>query len=65
MESGTTLEVSTHSGEVDVIIVSNYDPVEIAIKLNDNEIKVISLGDYIYSCIDIRNIRPVIKEILE
>lgn len=51
------LEVSTHSGDKDVIEVEEYDANSMAEELNDNEIHAIAIGDNVYSRIDIRNIR--------
>lgn len=53
------LEISTHSGDIDVIKVDEYEPQEMATKLNDNDVHSILIGDNIYSRIDIKNIKPV------
>ena len=55
----TTIEVSTHSGDVDVLQVENYDPDEILQKLNDPDTQAIKIADNIYSKIDIKNIRVI------
>lgn len=53
------IEVSTHSGDVDVLQVDHYDPDDILQKLNDPEIQAIKIADNIYSKIDIKNIRVI------
>lgn len=53
------LEVSTHSGEVDIVTVEVYEPKTLTDSLNNNEIQSISLGDNIYSRIDIKNIKLI------
>lgn len=55
------LEVSTHSGDTDVLKVDGYDPVEMEEKRNNNENEAIRIGDNVYSRIDLKNIK-VIKE---
>jgi len=54
-----TIEVSTHSGNVDELEVDDYNPSELLTKLNDNEINSVKLGNNIYSKIDIKNIRVI------
>lgn len=54
-----TIEVSTHSGDVDILQVDHYDPDDILQKLNDMEVQAIKLADNIYSKIDIKNIRVI------
>ena len=53
------LEVSTHSGDVDIVEVDEYDAVEITEKRNDSTIESIAIGNYSYSRIDIKNIKPI------
>lgn len=53
------IEVSTHSGDIDVVSVEKYEPKDMAQKLNDNDVHSILIGDNIYSRIDIKNIKPV------
>lgn len=53
------LEVSTHSGDVDIVEVESYDAEEIANQINNNEKLVISIGDNIYSRIDIKKIKKI------
>lgn len=52
------LEVSTHSGETDVIEVDEYDATEITELRNGNK-EAIAIGDHSYSRIDIKNIKPM------
>lgn len=54
-----TLEVSTHSGEEDIIEVEDYDAEEITEKRNDETIEAITIGNYSFSRIDIKNIKPL------
>lgn len=54
----TKIEVSTHSGDVDVIEVENYDASKINEERN-SDVEAVLIGDYSYSRIDIKNIRPV------
>lgn len=56
------LQLSTHSGEVDILEVQNYNPNEIAEKINDNNINVIVLAKNIYSKIDIKHIKVIENE---
>lgn len=53
------LEISTHSGDVDIVEVESYDAEEIANQINSNEILAIPIGKNVYSRIDIKNIRPL------
>lgn len=52
------LEVSTHSGQTDIIEVTDYDAEEINEKRNSS-IEAILIGNHSYSRIDIKNIKPV------
>lgn len=54
-----TLNVTTHSGADDTIEVESYDSNDMLIKLNDNSISHIAVGEFIYSRIDVKNIKPV------
>lgn len=56
------LQLSTHSGEVDILEVQNYNPNELAEKINDNNINVIVLAKNIYSKIDIKHIKVIENE---
>lgn len=55
------LEISTHSGDVDIIEVDNYNAEEIT-TLRNGEDEAIAIGDYSYSRIDIKNIKPITDE---
>lgn len=52
------LEVSTHSGETDVIEVEEYDAEEMT-ELRNGEDEAITIGNYSFSRIDIKNVKPV------
>lgn len=52
------LEVSTHSGDVDVLVVENYDVYELEEKRN-SEVEAVAIGDNIYSRIDLKNIKVI------
>lgn len=56
------LQLSTHSGEIDILEVQNYNPNELAEKINDNNINVIVLAKNIYSKIDIKHIKVIENE---
>jgi len=53
------LEISTHSGVVDIVEVEAYDVEEITNKRNDHTIEAIAIGDRSYSRIDLKNIIPI------
>lgn len=55
------IEVSTHSGDIDVIQVDDYDASEIT-ELRNGNVEAILLGDHSYSRIDIKNIKPILEE---
>lgn len=55
------LEVSTHSGDTDIVEVEDYDAAEIT-ELRNSDVDAINLGNNSYSRIDIKNIRPVKQE---
>lgn len=52
------LEISTHSGDRDTVIVDKYNAEEVADLLN-SDTHAILFGDNIYSRIDIKNIRKL------
>lgn len=55
-----TIEVETHDGKKDIIEVEEYDALAIAKEINNSqEEHVIAFGDYIYSKINIKTIKPV------
>jgi len=53
------IKVTTHSGDEDIIEMESYNPQDITKLRNDHEILAIQLGDYSYSRIDIKNIKPI------
>lgn len=55
----TKIEISTHSGDVDVVEVEEYVAEQMANEINNNEKLVISIGDNIYSRIDIKKIKKI------
>lgn len=52
------LEVSTHSGDVDIIEVDSYNAEELT-ELRNSDIEAITIGQNSYSRIDLKNIRQV------
>ena len=53
------IKIETHEGTSDIVEVSEYDAVKIAAEINDSqEEHVIAFGDYIYSKINIKTIKP-------
>lgn len=59
------LEVSTHSGDVDVVEVIEFNAEEITEKRNDSSLESIAIGNHSYSRIDIKNIKPVKEKNVE
>ena len=60
------LSVETHDGSKDVVEVEEYNALEIAKEINNSqEEHVIAFGDYIFSKINIKTIKPVIEEVTE
>lgn len=55
------LEVSTHSGDIDIVVVEEYDAVSMEEKRN-SDIEAIAIGENVYSRIDLKNIK--IKTVL-
>ena len=54
-----TIEVETHDGRTNIIEVEEYNASEIAKEINSSrEEHVIVFGDYIYSKINIKTIKP-------
>lgn len=54
------IKIETHEGTSDIVEVSEYDAVKIAAEINDSQDEhVIAFGDYIYSKINIKTIKPV------
>lgn len=52
------IEISTHSGDVDVVEVEDYNADAVAEKLNNNEVQAVVFGDNVYSRIDVKNVKP-------
>jgi len=52
------IEVSTHSGDIDVLDVDKYNVNELEEKRN-SEVEAIAIGDNIYSRIDLKNIKVI------
>lgn len=52
------IEVTTHSGDRDVIEVESLDMEKIHEERN-NGVEAVLIGNYSYSRIDLKNIRPV------
>ena len=53
------IKIETHEGTSDIVEVSEYDAVKIAAEINDSQDEhVIAFGDYIYSKINIKSIKP-------
>lgn len=59
------LEVTTHSGDISIIEVEEYDVNDITEKRNDSTLESIAIGEHSYSRIDIKNIKPVIEKGIE
>lgn len=54
------LEITTHSGDTDIIEVEEYDVQKIT-DLRNGEQEAIAIGNHSYSRIDIKNIKPTKK----
>lgn len=53
------IKVVTHDGETDIIEVKEFDALKTAKNINDTqEEHVIAFGDYIFSKINIKTIKP-------
>ncbi|HAM79638.1 hypothetical protein [Ornithinibacillus bavariensis] len=57
------LNVTTHSGDDDIIEVEAYDAKELEDKRNNNELESIAIGDNVYSRIDLKNIKRIREEL--
>ena len=53
------LEISTHSGDLDIVEVVEYSAVEVAEQLNNSEVQAVVFGDNVYSRIDVKNVKPI------
>ena len=56
------LEISTHSGEIDIVEVDEYSADSVAEQLNNSEVQAVVFGDNVYSRIDVKNVKPVLNE---
>jgi len=54
-----SLKVTTHSGDEDNVQVTDYNSLEMAEKMNDENIQGIAIGDNVYSRIDLKSIKPI------
>ena len=54
-----SLKVTTHSGDEDFVEVTEYNSMEMVEKMNDENIQGISIGDNVYSRIDLKSIKPI------
>ena len=59
------VNVTTHSGESDIVEVENYDAEAINKLRNDDSIQAILIGNNSYSRIDLKNIKVVKEETTE
>lgn len=57
------LNITTHSGDDDIVEVEVYDAKELEEKRNNNELESIAIGDNVYSRIDLKNIKPIKEEV--
>lgn len=53
------IEIKTHSGDIDVVDIDNYIPLDVLNELENTEKSHIALGNNIYSKIDVKSIKPV------
>lgn len=53
------LEITTHSGDLDIIEVKEYDAETLNDLRNNNEIESILIGENSYSRIDLKNIKVI------
>lgn len=55
------LEITTHSGDLDIIEVKEYDAEKLNDLRNNNETESILIGENSYSRIDLKNIKVIEK----
>lgn len=55
------LEITTHSGDLDIIEVEEFDPEKLNDLRNNNEIEAILIGENSYSRIDLKNVKVIEK----
>lgn len=57
------IQIETHDGQSDIVEVEEYDALQTAAEINNSqEEHVIAFGDYIYSKINIKTVKPVVEE---
>lgn len=62
MSETIKLNVTTHSGDDDIVEVTEYNSDNLAESLNDIDIQSIAIGDHVYARIDVKNVKPVPTE---
>lgn len=55
------LEITTHSGDLDIIEVEEFNPEKLNDLRNNNEIEAILIGENSYSRIDLKNVKVIEK----
>lgn len=55
------LEITTHSGDLDIVEVEEFDPEKLNDLRNNNEIEAILIGENSYSRIDLKNVKVIEK----
>jgi len=55
------LEITTHSGDLDIIEVKEYDAEKLNDLRNNNETESILIGENSYSRIDLKNVKVIEK----
>ena len=55
------LEITTHSGDLDIIEVEEFNPEKLNDLRNNSEIESILIGENSYSRIDLKNIKVIEK----
>ena len=53
------LEISTHSGDIDIVEVDEYSADSVVEQLNNSEVQAVVFGDNVYSRIDVKNVKPI------
>ena len=57
------LNITTHSGENDIVEVESYNAEDMAEQVNNNEIHAIPIGNNVYSRIDLKNIKVIEEDV--
>ena len=55
----TTIKVTTHSGDEDLVQGEIFDATEMETKWNNEELQGIKIGDNVYSRIDLRGVKLI------